>query len=154
MTILRPDIGLTYSLLTAKCIHLCLLIDYSTYFKDVIQFYYWADLATEREYPLPWVPEVFLACGWNFRCWPKADTSSAVGRSHEQFARVTIKTWQKPETALEKSLAPRVECHLTTGKRAERTKLDFRCPICRTAIGQASYLTWASRRQPTFPFCW
>ena len=57
---------------------------------------------------LPWVPEVFLACGGNFRCWPKADTSSAVGRSHEQFARVTIKTWQKPETALEKSLAPRV----------------------------------------------
>ena len=33
---------------------------------------------------LPWVPEVFLACGGNFRCWPK------------------------PETALEKSLAPRV----------------------------------------------
>ena len=32
---------------------------------------------------LPWVPEVFLACGGNFRCWPKADTSSAVGRSHE-----------------------------------------------------------------------
>ena len=29
----------------------------------------------------------------------------AEGRSH---ARVTIKTWQKPETALEKSLAPRV----------------------------------------------
>ena len=52
---------------------------------------------------LPWVPEVFLACGGKFRCWPKADTSSAVGRS-----RVTIKTWQKPETALEKSLAPRV----------------------------------------------
>ena len=33
---------------------------------------------------LPWVPEIFLACGGNFRCWPKADTSSAVGRSHEQ----------------------------------------------------------------------
>ena len=32
---------------------------------------------------LPWVPEVFLACGGNFQCWPKADTSSAVGRSHE-----------------------------------------------------------------------
>ena len=32
---------------------------------------------------IPWVPEVFLA-------------------------RVTIKTWQKPETELEKSLAPRV----------------------------------------------
>ena len=32
---------------------------------------------------IPWVPEVFLAGGGNFRCWPKADTSSAVGRSHE-----------------------------------------------------------------------
>ena len=44
---------------------------------------------------LPWVPEVFLACSGNFRCWLKADTFSAVGRI-------------KPETALEKSLAPRV----------------------------------------------
>ena len=32
---------------------------------------------------LPWVPEFFLVCDGNFRCWPKADTSSAVGRSHE-----------------------------------------------------------------------
>ena len=32
----------------------------------------------------PWVPEVFLACGGNVRCWPKADTSSAVGRSREK----------------------------------------------------------------------
>ena len=36
-------------------------------------------------------------------------------------------------------LATRRERHLTTGKRAERTKLDFRCPICRSAIGQASF---------------
>ena len=43
---------------------------------------------------LPWVPEVFLACGGNFRR-PRG---------------VTIKTWQKPETALEKSMAPRVQC--------------------------------------------
>ena len=35
-------------------------------------------------YPPCWVPEVFLACGGNFRCWPKADTSSAVARSHER----------------------------------------------------------------------
>ena len=39
-----------------------------------------------------------------------------VGRSHEQQTcekkRVTIKTWQKPETTLEKSLAPRVEYHV------------------------------------------
>ena len=25
---------------------------------------------------LPWVPEVFLACGGNFRCWPKAEATS------------------------------------------------------------------------------
>ena len=44
------------------------------------------------------------------------------------------------------------ERHLTTGKRAERTKLDFRCPICHSAIGQASCLICARRRQLTFPF--
>ena len=38
MTIIGPDISLIYSLLTAKCIDLSLLIDYSTYFRDVIQF--------------------------------------------------------------------------------------------------------------------
>ena len=26
---------------------------------------------------IPWEPEVFLACGGNFRCWPKADTGEA-----------------------------------------------------------------------------
>ena len=36
---------------------------------------------------LPWVPEVFLAYGGNLRCWPKADTSSAVGHSHEGRSR-------------------------------------------------------------------
>ena len=25
---------------------------------------------------LPWVPEVFLACGGNFPCWPKAEATS------------------------------------------------------------------------------
>ena len=40
MTILQMDIGLIYSLLAAKCIDLNSLIDYSTYFKDVIQYYY------------------------------------------------------------------------------------------------------------------
>ena len=55
---------------------------------------------------IPWVPEVFLSCGGNLRCWPKP-----------LFARVTIKTWEKPETALEKSLAPRVvaRCILVKG---------------------------------------
>ena len=31
---------LIYSLLTAKCIDLSLLIDYSTHFKEVIQYYH------------------------------------------------------------------------------------------------------------------
>ena len=26
-------------------------------------------------------------CGGNFRCWPKADTSSAIGQSHERRIR-------------------------------------------------------------------
>ena len=25
---------------------------------------------------VPWVPKVFLACGGNFRCWPKAEATS------------------------------------------------------------------------------
>ena len=37
---------------------------------------------TGTHHNLPWVPEVFPAYGGNFRCWPKADTSLAVGASH------------------------------------------------------------------------
>ena len=55
-------------------------------------------MALER---IPWVPEVFLAPGGNFRCWSKAKATSGE-------ARVTIMTWQKPETALGKSPTPRV----------------------------------------------
>ena len=44
-------------------------------------------------------------------------------------------------------LATERERHLTKGKRAERTKLDFRCPICRSATGQASCLICAGRCQ-------
>ena len=35
-------------------------------------------------------------------------------------------------------LATGRERQLTTGKRAERTKHHFRCPVCRSAIGQAT----------------
>ena len=38
-------------------------------------------------------------------------------------------------------------------ERAERTKLDFRCPICHSAIGQASCFICACHRQLMFPFC-
>ena len=37
---LGKTLGIIYSLSTAKCIDLPLLIDYSTFFKDVIQYYY------------------------------------------------------------------------------------------------------------------
>ena len=50
-------------------------------------------------------------------------------------------------------LATERERHLTTGKRAERTKIDFRCPICRCTIGQASCLICARSRQRTLSFC-
>ena len=49
-------------------------------------------------------------------------------------------------------LATGRERQLTTEKRAENTKHDLRCPICRSAIGQASCLICARRRQLTFPF--
>ena len=49
-------------------------------------------------------------------------------------------------------LATERERHFTTGKRAERTNLDFQCPICHSAISQASYLVCARRCQLTFPF--
>ena len=41
-------------------------------------------LLTRAECGIPWAPEVFLAYSGNFRCWPKADTSSADGRSHTE----------------------------------------------------------------------
>ena len=44
-------------------------------------------------------------------------------------------------------LATERERYLTTGKRAKRTKLDFRCPICRSAIGQAK-TSLSDARQP------
>ena len=44
-------------------------------------------------------------------------------------------------------LATERERHLKTGKRAKRTKLDFRCPICRSAIGQAK-TSLSDARQP------
>ena len=50
-------------------------------------------------------------------------------------------------------LATERKRHLTTGKRAERTKFDFTCAICSSAIGQASSLICARSRQLTFPFC-
>ena len=60
---------------------------------------------------LPWVPEVFLACGGIFGVGRRPKPRAAK-LGEKLFARFTIKNWQKPETALEKSLAPRVCQHL------------------------------------------
>ena len=51
---------------------------------------------------MPWVREVFLACGRNFRCWPKTDTSSAIGRSK-------VSGTQGNGTTTERQLNPIVE---------------------------------------------
>ena len=60
-----------------------------------------------------WVPEAFLACTGNFRCWPKADTSSVVGRSRQKnlallgytFTCWTQKVWKQGWKGQEKYLA-------------------------------------------------
>ena len=46
----------------------------------------------------------------------------------------------------------RTETKSATGKRVERTKHDFQCPICRFSIGQTFCLICARRCQLTFPF--
>ena len=46
------------------------------------------------------------------------------------------------------------ERQLRAGKSAERTKRNFRCPICCSAIGHASCLICTRHCQLTFPFSW
>ena len=49
-------------------------------------------------------------------------------------------------------LATERERQLTTGTRTEWTERDFRCPICRSAIGQASCLVCPRTRQLTLTY--
>ena len=58
-----------------------------------------------------------------------------------------------PPLRKQADLATGRERQLTTEKRAERTKHDFRCQIGRSAIDQASCLICARRRQLMLPFC-
>ena len=70
-----------------------------TWLRQTNKFHHQASLA------LSWVPEVFLAArifGVGRRPKPRAAKPS------EKTHGLLIKTWQKPETALEKSLAPTV----------------------------------------------
>ena len=41
------------------------------------------------QHSVPWVPEFFLACGGNFRCWPKADTSSNLTETGNRARKVS-----------------------------------------------------------------
>ena len=44
---------------------------------------------------LPWVPEVFLACGGNFRRWPKAEATSGEGAGHYKDLTETLNRARK-----------------------------------------------------------
>ena len=57
-------------------------------------------------------------------------TGNEAGRSRRRRRRRCLSSLIRADLATERKR------HLTTGKRAERTKLDFRCPICRSAIGE------------------
>ena len=60
---------------------------------------------------------------------------------------------ERPHHIKQAVLVAERERHLTKEKRVERTKLDFRCPIYRSAIGQASSLICLLSRQLTFSLC-
>ena len=42
-----------------------------------------------KGYYLPWVLEVFLACGGNFRCWPKAEATSGLTETGNRARKVS-----------------------------------------------------------------
>ena len=46
--------------------------------------------ADRRKAPVvPWVPEVFLACGGNFRCWPKAEATKDLTETGNRARKVS-----------------------------------------------------------------
>ena len=52
---------------------------------------------------------------------------------------------ERPHHIKQAALVTERERHVTKKKRVERTKLDFRYPIYRSAIGQASCVVWFTR---------
>ena len=68
-------------------------------------------MAKPASLSVPWVPEgfFFLACGWMLRCRPQVDRSSVEGRSTFGHEGHNLKSCLKPETAHQKSQAPKVE---------------------------------------------
>ena len=108
--------------------------------RRVCRAWFWPWLHVLACWTLPWVPEFFLVCDGNFRCWPKADTSSAVGRSHEFRAGHC-----KPETALEKSLAPKVVEHAPVTFSGMCAARGFLAETRSCCTPLCDYCTW---------FCW
>ena len=90
---------------------------------------------------LPWVPEVFLACGGTFRCWPKAEATSGeavyknpkIFWSHIFFSRIFV--WMRSLTTLESVLN---RCGF--GERIHCFRVDETGPIC--AVSEISGLVW------------
>ena len=74
--------------------------------------------------------------------------------SHESAFRLVFRPRAKPVNPVTETLgwfSNRTGTSVDAGKRAKRTERHFRCSICCSAIGQASCLTCARRRQLTFP---
>ena len=51
--------------------------------------YLYLSLHLYTGYYLPWVQEVFLACGGNFRCWPKAEAKSGLTETGNRARKVS-----------------------------------------------------------------
>ena len=85
-------------------------------------------LLAKSTFPLSWVPEVFLACGEEF---------SVLAEGRHIFDR-RPKPWQKPETALEESLAPRVHfpqsSHKWNKSQKVRCLIKLRCCLAHKII--------------------
>ena len=85
-------------------------------------------LLAKSTFPLSWVPEVFLACG---------EESSVLAEGRHIFDR-RPKPWQKPETALEESLAPRVHfpqnSHKWNKSQKVRCLIKLRCCLAHKII--------------------
>ena len=73
---------------------------------------------------LPWAPG-FSRVRREFWVSAKGRSHERRGREKKLFARVTINTWLKPETALEKSLAPRVKIGIIQGETLPPYKTGY-----------------------------
>ena len=99
---------------------------------------------------VPWVPEVFLACGGNFRCWPKAEAMS--GETGNRARHPGYHSWD-----LKRSLGFYRSCHLhitfwSIGVILQRLQ---RHPSDRQFSLQEGYILMNSKgTEECMDFCW